>query len=98
MDFEPLFQDGRFWAPQDSATDQRRGGQVLAPGGKNHDQRVAVASIEAKVPHCAPEVERPAAPTAGSGRANRRYIVGTTTMFSSVDVVNPQRMTMAIGV
>jgi hypothetical protein len=27
-----------------------------------------------------------------------RYNVGTTNMLSNVDVVNPQRMTMAIGV
>ena len=27
-----------------------------------------------------------------------RYSVGTTNMFSSVDVVNPQRITIAIGV
>ena len=32
------------------------------------------------------------------GRAYRRYIVGTTTMFRRVDVINPHRITMAIGV
>ena len=32
------------------------------------------------------------------GRAYRKYIVGTTTMFRSVEVIKPQRITMAIGV
>ena len=32
------------------------------------------------------------------GRAYRKYIVGTTTMFKSVEVINPERMTIAIGV
>lgn len=27
-----------------------------------------------------------------------KYIVGTTTMFNSVDVINPNRITIAIGV
>jgi len=32
------------------------------------------------------------------GVPNLRYSVGTTNMFSSVDVARPHRMTMAIGV
>ena len=32
------------------------------------------------------------------GRAYRKYIAGTTTMFRSVEVIKPQRITMAIGV
>ncbi len=32
------------------------------------------------------------------GRAYRKYIAGTTTMFRSVEVVKPQRITIAIGV
>ena len=32
------------------------------------------------------------------GRAYRKYIVGTTTMFRSVEVNKPQRITVAIGV
>lgn len=37
-------------------------------------------------------------PAGSSGRAYLRYSVGTTNMFSSVEVVRPQRMTIAIGV
>jgi len=31
-------------------------------------------------------------------RPYRKYIVGTTTMFNSVDVINPNKITIAIGV
>jgi hypothetical protein len=37
-----------------------------------------------------------ALPDARRRPANRRYIVGTTTMFNSVDVISPQRMAIAI--
>ena len=33
-----------------------------------------------------------------AGRPYRKYIVGTTTIFNRVDVINPHRMTIAIGV
>jgi len=41
---------------------------------------------------------RPRRHAAALNRPYRRYSVGTTNMLSSVDVVNPQRMTIAIGV
>jgi hypothetical protein len=51
------------------------------------------------VQHAASPVGSPShAHTPAVWRPNRRYNVGTTIMFSSVDVVSPHRMTMAIGV
>ena len=48
----------------------------------------------AKLPQC----RGPRRHAAAFIRPYPRYSVGTTNMLSSVDVVNPQRMTIAIGV
>ena len=54
------------------------------------DFAMAAATVGAITSH----IRSPSA----DGCAYRRYNVGTTTMFSSVDVISPQRITIAIGV
>ena len=52
----------------------------------------------AKIPKNCSDVNGNATRHPPSGRPYRKYIAGTTTMLSSVDVISPHRMTMAIGV
>ena len=58
------------------------------PEPRTREQAGAAGAVHAQVERL--EVER--------GDASLRYSVGTTNMFSSVDVVSPHRITMAIGV